>query len=275
VRRDYAPDMNCDASAHKSAATSFAGVLEQLARRDVATVEQKPAPRSLLPVTELKTGAYGATADGMELSYEKALRMLRRKQTESGDDPGTAKQILPVESALERAVDEGPVEAQRKPQARIGVAAAGREASRISRRSSSKSSLTSSSKMTVSKRETQTKRLPTIKNLDLQSNQRRASVSVRLTDGEITQLRTRAEECGISVSAYMRLCVLEADILRAQVKQALAKMRSVSEKSEPVRLPALAVSENAGPAKGGGWFRLLSQSAALFLSPLLPFLRSV
>ena len=41
-------------------------------------------------------------------------------------------------------------------------------------------------------------------------------LSVRLSEWEMEQLRERAEESGVSVSAYMRSCVLEAEHLRAQ-----------------------------------------------------------
>jgi hypothetical protein len=56
--------------------------------------------------------------------------------------------------------------------------------------------------------------------------QRQSIVSIRLNAYESEQLRERAAESGISVSAYMRSCVLEAEHLRAQVKQALAEMRA-------------------------------------------------
>ena len=105
-------------------------------------------------------------------------------------------------------------------------------------------------------------------------DQKRAIVSVRLTDSELATLRNRADESGISVSAYMRSCVLDAENLRAQVKQALAEMRSFSAKPEPVRLPLLPSPEDIRPANGGAWFQLLSRSAAFLLGPLFSFRRS-
>jgi Family of unknown function (DUF6290) len=56
---------------------------------------------------------------------------------------------------------------------------------------------------------------------------RRAVVSIRLNDKEMTLLRQRAAESGISVSEYVRSCVVEADQLRVQVKQIVADMRCV------------------------------------------------
>ncbi len=79
--------------------------------------------------------------------------------------------------------------------------------------------------------------------LELQVNHpqleyRRTIISVRLNEEEFTRLRQRAEESGITVSAYMRSCVLDAEQLRAQVKQAIAEMRSFSRPSETTPLPS-------------------------------------
>jgi hypothetical protein len=104
--------------------------------------------------------------------------------------------------------------------------------------------------------------------------QRRSIVSVRMTDLEFLRLKDRAGESGISVSAYMRSCILDADQLRAQVKQALAEMRALSTGPDPNRFPALAPPENSGAGRAGDWFHLLVRSAAFLLSPLFPFRRS-
>lgn len=55
---------------------------------------------------------------------------------------------------------------------------------------------------------------------------RRSAVSIRLNEDEMTLLRQRAAESGISISEYVRSCVVEADVLRVQVKQVVADMRS-------------------------------------------------
>ncbi len=52
------------------------------------------------------------------------------------------------------------------------------------------------------------------------------TISVRLSPEDAKMLRRRANESQLSVSDYMRSCVLEADQLRAQVKQALAEMKT-------------------------------------------------
>jgi Mobilization protein NikA len=52
-----------------------------------------------------------------------------------------------------------------------------------------------------------------------------ASITVRMSHTECEQLRRRAAEAGLTVSAYLRSCAFEVESLRAQVKEALAKMR--------------------------------------------------
>jgi predicted DNA binding CopG/RHH family protein len=55
---------------------------------------------------------------------------------------------------------------------------------------------------------------------------RSASVTIRMSQAECAQLRRRAAEAGLSMSAFLRSCVLEVDALRAQVKQTLAELRA-------------------------------------------------
>jgi hypothetical protein len=53
-----------------------------------------------------------------------------------------------------------------------------------------------------------------------------ATITVRLSESECAQLRRRAAEAGMTISAYLRSCTLEVESLRAQVKEALASLRS-------------------------------------------------
>jgi hypothetical protein len=53
-----------------------------------------------------------------------------------------------------------------------------------------------------------------------------ASITIRLSETECAQLRLRAAEAGLTVSAYLRSCTLEVESLRAQVKQTLAQLRA-------------------------------------------------
>ncbi len=53
-----------------------------------------------------------------------------------------------------------------------------------------------------------------------------ASITIRMSHAECAQLRKRADAADLTVSAYMRSCILEAETLRAQVKEALAALRA-------------------------------------------------
>jgi hypothetical protein len=58
---------------------------------------------------------------------------------------------------------------------------------------------------------------------------RSASVTIRLSRTECARLHQRAAEAGLTVSAYLRSCAVEAESLRAQVKQALAELKAGTE----------------------------------------------
>jgi hypothetical protein len=76
---------------------------------------------------------------------------------------------------------------------------------------------------------------------------KRASITIRLSESECAQLRLRAAETGLTVSAYLRSCTLEVESLRTQVKQALAQLR------ESAPAPTGSVPLNPRP-----WFRFWS-----------------
>jgi hypothetical protein len=59
----------------------------------------------------------------------------------------------------------------------------------------------------------------------LDQSRKCASVTIRLSKAECEQLRRRAAEAGLTVSAYLRSCTFEAEALRAQVKEVLAELR--------------------------------------------------
>jgi predicted DNA binding CopG/RHH family protein len=75
---------------------------------------------------------------------------------------------------------------------------------------------------------------------------RSASVSIRLSKQECARLRQRAEEAGLTVSAYLRSCALEADSLRAQVKATLAELRTTGSNGKPA-------ATNPGPRPWFAW----------------------
>lgn len=59
-------------------------------------------------------------------------------------------------------------------------------------------------------------------------NKKCSSVTIRLSKEECEQLRRRAAQAGLTVSAYLRSCTFEAETLRAQVKEALAELRAAA-----------------------------------------------
>ena len=57
------------------------------------------------------------------------------------------------------------------------------------------------------------------------SGTKAVSITLRVSPQEALQLRERAAAAGLTLSAYIRSCTCEAELLRAQVKRALAEMR--------------------------------------------------
>jgi hypothetical protein len=95
-----------------------------------------------------------------------------------------------------------------------------------------------------------------------------------MSDEELDRLRQRAAESGVTVSAYMRSCVLEAEMLRAQVKQALAEIRGQAAISAAApAMPAVqATPRTAQPSTikvsdeaERGFPRLFAKTAALLM----------
>jgi hypothetical protein len=103
----------------------------------------------------------------------------------------------------------------------------------------------------------------------LSLDRKHATMSVRLSRQDSDRLRMRAAESGMTVSAYMRSCVLEAEQLRAQVKLALAELRARTQEIEPMRL---SVSKES--RKGRSLLQLLTRPVTFFLGPRLPLRRS-
>lgn len=58
-------------------------------------------------------------------------------------------------------------------------------------------------------------------------------VTIRVSEAEHAQLQQRAAEAGLTVSAYLRSCTFEAEVLRAEVKEALARFRAVPSTEMP------------------------------------------
>lgn len=60
-----------------------------------------------------------------------------------------------------------------------------------------------------------------------------ASITIRLSREEDAQLRKRAVEAGLTVSAYIRSCTFEAESLRALVKDTLTQFRTSGPHFQP------------------------------------------
>jgi hypothetical protein len=73
----------------------------------------------------------------------------------------------------------------------------------------------------------------------MEGNKKCASITIRLSKTECDQLRRRAAQAGLTVSAYLRSCTFEAEALRAQVKDVLAELRQ-SASAEEKRGPGVA-----------------------------------
>lgn len=85
---------------------------------------------------------------------------------------------------------------------------------------------------------------------------RTSSVTIRLSQAESMQLRQRAMEAGLTVSAYLRSCAIEAEALRAQVKRALAEIKAGNADrgavAAAVQAPVVRESKNADRYAGEG-----------------------
>jgi predicted DNA binding CopG/RHH family protein len=83
----------------------------------------------------------------------------------------------------------------------------------------------------------------------LEENRKSASITIRLSKDEGVQLRERAAEAGLTVSAYLRSCIFEAEALRTQVREALAQFRSaaVTDTATDQKTPSKPVA-SAAPA---------------------------
>jgi len=65
-----------------------------------------------------------------------------------------------------------------------------------------------------------------------------ARITMSLSIAEHAQLRARAAEAGLTLSAYLRSCTVEAESLRAQVKLTLAQLRGESSNENHGSAPA-------------------------------------
>ena len=101
-----------------------------------------------------------------------------------------------------------------------------------------------------------------------------SSITIRFSEPECAQLRRRASEAGMTVSAYLRSCTLEVESLRAQVKQTLAEIRNSTPKP-PESDTKLQSDRGIGSllARLREWYRLISRRRHpdIGLNPVNPF----
>jgi chemotaxis protein histidine kinase CheA len=84
-----------------------------------------------------------------------------------------------------------------------------------------------------------------------------ASITIRLSAEECEQLHQRAAEAGLTLSAYLRSCTLEAETLRALVKSTLAQMQTGSLPQAPAAPLATPPSKPRFAWFRFDWFRNL------------------
>lgn len=160
--------------------------------------------------------------DVATLTYESALRAHSRyKPTEPADWSAVAPYELP--EALETPVDDEPVvvTAQQPQTAAVGRA-----------------SNTPSRQLATPFESARADSTP------LDQDRKCASITIRMSKAECVQLRQRAAEAGMSVSAYLRSCTFEAESLRAQVKEALAELKCATPGKPPMKKPPAQSSPN-------------------------------
>ena len=79
-----------------------------------------------------------------------------------------------------------------------------------------------------------------------------ASITIRMSAEECAQLRRRAAEAGMTVSAYLRSCTFEAESLRAQVREVVAELRAAASAPAPPAQP-VAPAPTLAPRTPRSW----------------------
>jgi len=68
-----------------------------------------------------------------------------------------------------------------------------------------------------------------------------SSITIRMSEAECAQLKQRAAEAGMTISAYLRSCTFEAEALRGQVKEALAQLRAAASANDKPAAPPVQI----------------------------------
>ena len=83
----------------------------------------------------------------------------------------------------------------------------------------------------------------------IEQDRKCASITIRVSKAECEQLKRRAADAGLSMSAYLRSCTFEAEALRAQVKEALAELRRAN--ARRTSAPGIKSDPRVSPGCGG------------------------
>ncbi|MGB8261735.1 MAG: hypothetical protein WCE75_15340 [Terracidiphilus sp.] len=145
--------------------------------------------------------------DGLEddvatLSYERALRTHARYRPACGTDQSLTQPMVEESAAQERNIGNARAGEARELHAGTGAQA-------------------------------------TVPGLAMDRKLKCASITIRMSQAESRQLRQRAAEAGMTVSAYLRSCTFEAESLRALVKETMAQLKAAAsaEKSAEATRP--------------------------------------
>ena len=148
----------------------------------------------------------GLQDDVATLSYERALRS-HTSYSSSG----------PADQSLTQAVDQGPIPLEEASPADSGP-------------TPQPEARPAAFPKVFANPDTQPNRFPVAR---FERNLMDASITIRMSKAECEQLRRRAAEAGLTVSAYLRSCTVEAESLRTMVKETLAQLRSVPAPPKP------------------------------------------
>ena len=292
---DYPPVMSSTPVLPDSVDETFARLLERLAQRvendDVEagtdtrlSSERLPRKRSWrnasIPKARPADGGRDRSSEGLPLSYEEALRAHSRRQPAMGADiteiafvartATVATKVTTPSSPRRGTRDQPKSESSCKHSKNLEV----KGPSKQGQQSTPIATIRCNPKNGRKVGSAGTKLQPSSPFGEVEAPAgivlKKTSLSIRVTMQESNQLRLRAAEVGLSVAAYMRLCVLETEMLRVQVKQALVDLRTGTLQAQPVTLPA--------PRETGSsafWFRFLFKPVTFFLGPLSSLRRSV
>lgn len=229
-----------NATASTSASSSFAGLLAALA----APSQNPRAPFSDAPPPGKKSAPAWNDDDLADdiatLSYERALRAHARYRSPAVADQAFAPSVEP-EPAEPESIQPAFAQQKASPSS-LSTAASQPEPQFMADADPESSPL----RARASER-----------------NLKDASITIRVSKAESAQLHQRAAEAGLTVSAYLRSCTFEAELLRAEVKKALMDLKTGAKQMQP----ALHSQPLAPEQRRRSWFGRLAGWLSHLLTP--------